>query len=185
MCIFARLKKWGWSGFVYTVSDHQMHTYHEELKNPWQKAFREERIKKYQKEFTQVEDLHTILDQTVVYVSLFAKKEELDPVYEEIKDRKDLGCAYYQDIYSEDLWYLEICSSEASKYHALMFLREYLKPEYVVAFGDNTNDLPLFEACDYKVAVANAKEPVRKAANELTEKNTDDGVARFLVEHFL
>lgn len=44
----------------------------------------------------------------------------------------------------------------ASKYHAVQFLRSYLNVDQIICFGDNRNDLPLFEASDHKIAVGNA-----------------------------
>jgi hydroxymethylpyrimidine pyrophosphatase-like HAD family hydrolase len=52
--------------------------------------------------------------------------------------------------------------------------------EKVVAFGDNLNDLPLFEASDEAYAVENAKEDVKKHATAVIGRNTEDAVAEFL-----
>ena len=47
----------------------------------------------------------------------------------------------------------------------------------VVVFGDEINDLAMFEFAGHSVAVANAAPRVRAAATEVTESNDDDGVA--------
>ena len=171
------------TGFMYTIEDGLLHTYYEAIDRPCQKEFYEERVTRFQKKFEHVDDFKDLLGRKVVYFSIFSTKEELDPIYADICDDPDLAIAYYQDIYSENLWYLEVFSCRASKLHALNWLKDYLQVEYTVGFGDNTNDQPLFEGSDYKVAVANAKKPLIEAADELTERNNDDGVARFLVEH--
>jgi hydroxymethylpyrimidine pyrophosphatase-like HAD family hydrolase len=63
--------------------------------------------------------------------------------------------------------------------------RRGLKPAEAIAFGDEENDLPLFAAAGFSVAPANAKEPVRRAADLLVPSNAEDGVAAFLEETFL
>jgi hydroxymethylpyrimidine pyrophosphatase-like HAD family hydrolase len=60
-----------------------------------------------------------------------------------------------------------------------------LKPEDVIAFGDEENDLPMFKVAAWSVAPANAKETVKAAANFVTLSNTEDGVADFLEKTFL
>lgn len=49
-------------------------------------------------------------------------------------------------------------------------------------FGDNYNDIPAFAAVGTAIAVANAKPDVLEAANRVTARHHDDGVALFLEE---
>jgi hydroxymethylpyrimidine pyrophosphatase-like HAD family hydrolase len=54
-------------------------------------------------------------------------------------------------------------------------------PADVLVFGDMPNDLPMFEWAGWaRVAVANAHPDVRAAADEVTLRNDDDGVAVYL-----
>lgn len=50
----------------------------------------------------------------------------------------------------------------------------------VVAFGDEHNDLPLLRAAGLGIAMGNASDEVRQAADRATATNTDHGVARAL-----
>jgi hydroxymethylpyrimidine pyrophosphatase-like HAD family hydrolase len=52
--------------------------------------------------------------------------------------------------------------------------------EGLTVFGDNLNDLPMFEVAGRRIAVANAQPPVRSAADLVIPSNDDDGVARFV-----
>ena len=56
--------------------------------------------------------------------------------------------------------------------------------ERVVAFGDNINDLPLFSVADVKIAVENAKQEVKEMSDLVIGKNTDDAVAKYLLNYF-
>ena len=44
------------------------------------------------------------------------------------------------------------------------------------AFGDGINDLALFEACDYGIAMGNAREELKEKATFISTKNTENGI---------
>ena len=88
-----------------------------------------------------------------------------------------------KDIYSGDQW-LEIMPASASKAYAARQLKELTGAEKMVAFGDGPNDLPLFDAADEGYAVENAHPLLKSAATSIIGLNTNDGVARWLLEHF-
>ena len=50
------------------------------------------------------------------------------------------------------------------------------KPEDVVVFGDDTNDLDMFADEFYKVAMGNGHPALKEAADEVAPANTDDGI---------
>ena len=82
--------------------------------------------------------------------------------------------------------FLEIMNAGVSKSQGLRTVMERLslKREEIIAFGDEENDLPMFEAAGFSVAPSNAKENVKTAANLVAGPNTEDGVAVFLEEFF-
>ena len=48
----------------------------------------------------------------------------------------------------------------------------------VLAMGDSDNDIPMLKAAGFSVAVGNAMESTKAAANEVTVKNTESAVAK-------
>ena len=52
----------------------------------------------------------------------------------------------------------------------------------IVAFGDNINDIPMLKSADLAVAVANCVDEVRAVADIVIGPNTDDSVARFILD---
>lgn len=54
----------------------------------------------------------------------------------------------------------------------------------VAAFGDDVNDLEMLRGCGLGIAVANALPEVRDAADDIAPSNEEDGVARYIEEHF-
>jgi Cof subfamily protein (haloacid dehalogenase superfamily) len=167
-------------GFAYTIKDGVMSTYYEDLNTQALHDFYQERVDRYQKKFIQVDDFTSLSEEPLIYFSLLDQKEHLEPIYHQIEAIPDLNCVFYKDNYSPDLWYLETYSKTASKYHAVQFLRSYLNIDRIVCFGDNRNDLPLFEASDHRIAVGNAVAELQAKADLIIGKNYDDGVATWL-----
>jgi hydroxymethylpyrimidine pyrophosphatase-like HAD family hydrolase len=82
--------------------------------------------------------------------------------------------------------FLEVMDCRVSKGRGLRFALECrgLKPEEIIAFGDEENDIPMFEAVRFSAAPANAKDTVKARADLVIGPNTEDGVAVFLEEFF-
>ena len=104
------------------------------------------------------------------------------------KIRRSLREQFGQSIYivQSTPVFLEILADSVSKgsglKHALDYLR--IKKENVIAFGDEENDLPMFEVAGFSAAPANAKETARKTASFQIPADSEDGVAVFLEDRF-
>lgn len=100
---------------------------------------------------------------------------------EKIRNELELD---FKDKYSVALMmpnFLELSKKEFSKGKALSLLMEqfnYSKEDTYV-FGDNENDLSMFE-CGQAVAMANATDWIKKHTDYVTLSNTEDGIACFL-----
>ncbi len=57
------------------------------------------------------------------------------------------------------------------------------RPEDVVVFGDDINDLPMFDERFYCIAMGNGKEELKAKADYIAEKNVDDGIYKACVKH--
>jgi 5-amino-6-(5-phospho-D-ribitylamino)uracil phosphatase len=57
-----------------------------------------------------------------------------------------------------------------------------IRPEEVVAAGDDVNDIPMIQNAGLGVAMGNAAEEVKKVAKRVIKKNSEDGLAEFLEE---
>lgn len=80
-----------------------------------------------------------------------------------------------------------IMNRQASKWNAVRMLAERLDipVQSIIAFGDDHNDREMLLRCGVGVAVANAIEETRQAADFTCGSNQDDGVARWLEAHVL
>lgn len=71
----------------------------------------------------------------------------------------------------------------ASKASAALWLKSSLGCGRLVVFGDEENDVDLFEAADEAYAVANAADVLKAVATGVIGANDEDGVARWLDAH--
>lgn len=80
---------------------------------------------------------------------------------------------------------LETANKDAGKGPALRELAKMLRidREEIAAFGNAENDIDMIRFAGTGIAVANAAEEVRAAADEVTESNDEDGVARWIMRY--
>lgn len=79
-------------------------------------------------------------------------------------------------------FYLEIIPAAINKGQGLLDTCAALgiDPKDTVAFGDAENDIPMLKAAGVGVAMGNAAEPVKAAADGVTLTNNEDGIAVWL-----
>ncbi|MBQ7313356.1 MAG: HAD family phosphatase, partial [Clostridia bacterium] len=106
-------------------------------------------------------------------------EEDVLRAYHSVDNVAGIKRTYYEDSYAPGTWYLEIFDEKASKKHAVEFLRAYTGAERVICFGDNRNDLPMFEAADFAVAVPNAVQEAKDAADDIAV----DGVVAYIEQY--
>ena len=169
--------------FMYRIDRDVLICYYTELTTKVMQSFAESRTKQYLKPFVQLERLSDLADSCTVYFTTTGAYEELLPVKLETDGIPGVSSAFYLDVYN-GAWYLEIFSEKASKSNGIAKLRELYGFGRVVSFGDNLNDLPMFEASDVRVAVENARPEVRAAADIVVPPNSEDGAAKWLAENF-
>jgi len=83
--------------------------------------------------------------------------------------------------------FLEILNTGVSKGEGLQIAMRHrgLKPEEVIAFGDEENDLSMFPAAGFACAPANAGDKIKNAADFIYGPNTEEGLAEYLEKVFL
>lgn len=98
------------------------------------------------------------------------------------EDRCSVSC--YPDIFNPAVALMEVFAPGVSKASAVALVKELTGAQRVVAFGDNLNDLPMLEVADVAVAVGNAFDEVKQAADVVIGSNGSDAVARFIQDDF-
>jgi len=88
----------------------------------------------------------------------------------------------YRDVYS-NTYFMEIMRSDAGKDSGVLKVKELVGADKIVCFGDNINDIPMFNVSNEKYAVANAVDEVKNIATDVIGSNEDDGVAKWLEKY--
>ena len=90
------------------------------------------------------------------------------------------------NIYPSKPTYLEVMDPRGSKSNAVRFLIDRMKigQSEVIAMGDNFNDREMIEFAGMGVAMGNAPDEIKAAANYVTDTNNNDGVRKALEKFF-
>lgn len=128
-----------------------------------------------------LEELLTVRPAQVAVCETAERAERLYPIL-----TKALDDRAYVILQPGPRTWIEVNHLEARKDLSLLALAEHLNiaPDEIVYFGDSLNDLPVFENLPYAVAIGNARPEIKQLAWKTTTSNEEDGVARFLTQHF-
>lgn len=77
---------------------------------------------------------------------------------------------------------IHVINSEATKEHSIAELLKLLEisKENTIGIGDGYNDIHLFNAVNYKVAMGNAVQELKEAADIIVKPANEDGMADYL-----
>ena len=179
--LLALAKVHGQTGMLYSLAEDYTRVYHEANNPTYLEHFIELRRQFYGKRMVCTDNLAAHAAEEIIYCTMADSHENLAPLHNALQQLPGLNCSLYPDVYI-NCWLLECYSNAASKYNAVCWLREAYDFDKIIGFGDNLNDIPLFEACDEAYAVANAREELKAVATGVIGANTEDGVAKFLEE---
>ena len=182
--ILAILKTHNSSCLMYQLVEDKLVSYYETLDHEPIRFFVEDRKTRFNSTFCMVHDLREIPLEHVVCFSLIDIYDRLKPVHDALRTVPGISTTLVDSSKTIGLWWLEIFSAEASKATAVQFLRETYGYKRIVCFGDNYNDLPMFEICDVRVAVENALDEVKAAADCICESHDEDGVVKWIEKDF-
>ncbi|MBQ2726941.1 MAG: HAD family phosphatase [Clostridia bacterium] len=163
----------GASPFVYSLDEEHpidgdpLYTCYREIANEPMRRFYEERVKKYGKPFLKIGSAADIPGR-IIYFCVIAGEDLIRRAAEKLETIANIRFTFYRDSYAEDTWYLEAFSPDASKKNAVDKLRQMTGAKKIISFGDNRNDIPMFEASDTAVAVETAVAEAKAAADETT-----------------
>ena len=159
--------------------------YHFGEMNEYERAFMLERLTNPFKRFDVPESGKSALPEKIEHTVLFfgiQPTEKAEKVKEKLEDIPDINPMFYHDWFGEEIAEIEAFPSGATKAKAVRRLAEKAGADRIVVFGDNRNDISMMKAADVAVAVENALDEVKEAADIVIGPNTGDSVARFILE---
>lgn len=170
-------KKHGKDPMLYYENGSKIRIYYKDLDNKFQQDYINGRNDSGVKEFYYTTSFE--IKNNLIYIVTLDPREELQDIYDEICKIEGVNCMFYSDNYT-GCYFLEVMSSKVSKGTGAKFVKEYVGADKMIAFGDNLNDIPLFEASDECYAVENAHPKLKGIATGIIGRNDDDAVPLFI-----
>lgn len=167
---------------VYGIKDNHLWVYHQEFVYAYEYNFYKERANSKLKTFVKVTDYAQAIEESnIINFVAFDNYENIKSIAEKIEMLEGVTVNYYKDVY-EDCYFLEAYSDGASKANGIKYLSNYLEYDKVICFGDNLNDVPMFEMADEAYATENAADAIKNIATQVIGSCENDGVALYLEE---
>lgn len=171
--------------FLYTLRRDMIHIYHLGPLSEIERRFIEERRDNFAKTLHIPEDgeseLPDYLGDTVLFYGM-QPDAKTEAVFKLTSRVENVRVQKYHDFYGPEIGILEAFSPLSTKAIAIRELADKLGVERIVAFGDNLNDIPMLELADVGVAMENGVDEVKEMADRVIGRNTEDAVARFIIE---
>lgn len=170
----------GVNPFVYVLGDAgQLDVYHRVGMNTHEERFYEERRGLRRKRFI-LGDSRELSEPPAGAILMFGMGEarRVEAVAELLRGLEGVSLSCYRDIFNKEVANIEVLGAGVSKAKAIRWLADRIGARRVTVYGDNLNDLPMFEVADEAVAVANAVPAVLERADRVIGRNTESSVAR-------
>lgn len=132
------------------------------------------------------EEPNKFFDENIVLQFSIGSKDstKIDKVVEYLNNFPDvkIEMRYISKLTPEPLDIINVLNKNASKGNAIRGLCKYLKIDFkdAVCFGDDYNDISMFQAVGYPIAMRNACDELKNMAKEVTSDNNEPGIAEVL-----
>lgn len=167
--------------FVYRQHGNVIHTHHYGTLSQVEHEFVEARRHTPYKHFLLDDANYHTNDDATMLIFAMSHGNALEQIYHEVRQQVNCSPILYYDNNDKHLALLEVYAQGCNKAAAARHVAQQVGAVRMVAFGDNNNDLPMLQAADHGVAVANAVPTLLTAADEVIGPNTDDSVALYLM----
>ena len=169
---------------IYGICEDQLSVFYRQLPNIAAQTFYHQRKDAKLKTFKQVHSFEEVIQTNkIVNMLVFDRLEIIEEAYRRVQSIDGIRATYYRTR-EEGYGYMELYSTNASKANGIKALMKYADFEKVIGFGDNLNDLPMFELADEAYAPENAVDEIKKVATGVIRHHDDDAIALYLQERY-
>jgi Cof subfamily protein (haloacid dehalogenase superfamily) len=181
--ILAEFRKRSIDPMLYFQQGETLDIYYGKLTNDYQREYVAQRTDCNGKRFIHSPVPPELEGKNLVYIVCLDYYDRIKDIYEAVSKFDDAHCMFYNDTYVPDMYYLEIITKSVSKASGALEVKKIVNADKIVAFGDNLNDIPLFEISDECYAVKEAHNQLKDIATSVIGSNNDDAVAEFLLDY--
>ena len=170
--------------FINTLNKDHITVFYDKFANEAQSSYYSQRSSFGLSEYVRDATYSKFLQNSVFNFSMLDTYDHLIKLYREFEKTSNVTSLMFPGEYYEGYYWLEILPANSGKGQAVDFLIAEFNPKKVVCFGDNLNDLCMFERADIKIAPSNAVQEVKDAADIIIGHCDDDSVSKYILENF-
>ncbi|MCZ6632295.1 MAG: HAD family hydrolase [bacterium] len=145
----------------------------------------QDRIRAQDHRLQQVNNLENALSERVIAFTTIHKLPQLQVLERNLNNQfgSQIEIYFFENAYSPEWYWLCIHDKNGTKARGIQaFLQHFdFALEDVTVFGDNLNDLPMFELVPRAIAVENAIPELKSLSAQIIGPNTADSVVRFIL----
>ena len=186
--IYDALADFGCVPYLSTYTGNEERVYYHRVINAGMEWYLQERITRKDPRFRKTDNLRHGLKEQVVCMTVIHRKEILDDLEQHILGSygEHVEVHHYENQYDPGWHWLTVHDRRASKDQAIEDLKQHfgLEQKRTVVFGDNRNDISMFQNADHAVAVSNAQPQAREHAHIIIGSNEEDAVVNYLVDQW-
>ena len=113
--------------------------------------------------------------------------KDMTPIYNELQSNKKVHCKLIHDPIRGEGKYLLINDAKATKGNIVQEFKSMLEKEhnqklFLIAAGDDFNDLEMLQVADFSIALGQAPEEIKKVANFVAPPAKENGIIQGLNE---
>ena len=186
--VFKIIKKYELVPFISSFNGKKDLLYYKNIQNEGCKWYVNDRIESKDSRLTKVDELYGTLKEHTICFTLIGTKGKLKEINTELEknygDKIELHLI--ENDYSPGWYWLTVHDAKATKDQAIKELVKITGHELddLIVFGDNANDIKMFNLASKAVAVDNAKDILKKHADEIIGDNNSDSVVKYIHKCF-
>ncbi len=183
--LLGMIRNQGHLPFISTFDGYKDALYYERVSNQGGEWFITDRIKARDKRLRHTPHLKNCFRESVISFTVVDREEALMELKYMLHDAfpQMLEIHIYDNYHTPEWFWMSIHDRQATKANGILSIAEELgfKREDITVFGDNTNDVSMFQVAGRSVAVENAKDEVKAFATHTIGHHESDSVIRFII----
>lgn len=173
--------------FISTFNGRDDRMYHHEPNNEGMHWYLRDRIRMKDSRLRSLESARDSLREQVICLTSIGEQAPLTALAARVEEQfgEHVETHLFENQYSPGWYWFTVHDRRATKDQAIRALMQAqgLEASDLVVFGDNTNDLKMFDIATESVAVANAVQAVKDRATHVIGPNEADSVVEFIRSH--
>lgn len=121
-----------------------------------------------------------LFEGEVYYIVIISPKSATEALDKVFYNKNGMTRIYAEDTYIKNEYWYEIQKENVSKANAVLELKELIKADKLICFGDNVNDISMCRVSDESYSVMNAYEELIKETTDIIRSNNQNGVPVFI-----